>query len=348
MNTRIRFSLVLSLLCLTPASLSAQGAAITGLSLSEGTLGTVLDILGSGFGQKKPKVFLSTLTGEKVKKTSVKVVSNDEGGGTTTILIKKALLGTFKLMLQPKGGDPVLSDDTFEIVGPTVQDVSPGEAEVKGLVTLTVAQASSKKGKVTLGGLKAKVVSQTANEGVTPTSTVVVKLPSTLATGTWEVTFANKVGQDTAHQAVSVSGAKKEKLPKPRMSAAVDDSTFVSKGKKVDATLADGVLTISGVGKFDGATGTLRLGLPDSAATDDLPAQYVADPAALTFETVDKSDVSTVWTADDDGFTIYVNVRVGSLVAGSFEGTLLRTSGEADPETRVVEGSFIGELIVES
>jgi len=115
------------------ADAAAAQVTISDVSVSEATIGTEFVITGTGFGAK-PKVAFSQ-GGEGVKKTKLKVLAGNDTG--ITVLVKKAFAGTFNLQVKPKGGDPVESKQTVQIVAPILWD--PPEIAQPGRMVAPVA-----------------------------------------------------------------------------------------------------------------------------------------------------------------------------------------------------------------
>ena len=102
----------------------------------EGTIGTEFTISGSGFGSKKPSVYLEVKTPTKTQKISAKV-ENWSDTILTCLWTKKLPPGTYNLMVKPniKGGVPI-HVDTFTIMNPEIIEFRPGSGSVGDKITM--------------------------------------------------------------------------------------------------------------------------------------------------------------------------------------------------------------------
>ena len=323
-------STCLALLAFT-GNANAQ-ATITDLSASEATIGTEFTITGTGFGTSKPKVALSE-GGEAVKKTTLKVLSNSDT--SITVSVSKAFAGTFNVLVTPKSQAPVESMDTIDIVGPSVDDVEAGVFAPGQQATMMVEYASTK-ATVTVGGLKAKVVSiepvDTAGDGEPQDiSTVTFEVPKKIANGEWAVAYSNGVGADIGSTGLSVSGSDAD-LGKVTITCSVNGGKAVKATPDVDASLA-GPTIVRGEKK----SSRIILELPFVLGTDAAPQTYSEGPAAIRFEDTSTGDV---YASADDEFLILVSAAEGTLVAGAFGGTLYPLAEGGLPPIDVV-GTFV-------
>jgi hypothetical protein len=337
-------SIALALLALVTlgGSVAAQ-ATITGISESEATIGTRFDISGSGFGTKTPSVFFAQ-DGEKVKKTTLKVIK-PTSDTLVTVEVKKALLGTFTILLDPSGkaNEPTESKDTVTIVPPVITELSEDNIGLpKAEVSMTVDQPGSSGQKVTVGGKKAKIVSiepEDGGRGDGTTSLVTFKVPTSVPNGTWDVIFSNPVGASTAKGGLTVVGSSKS-LGKPSLVADIEGlSRFKVSGKKkvlVDTSFT-GPTSVSGeTGSKTKRSFTMRL--PFVSGSSTAPTQYTMEPAHLRYVETKNGEVGLELMSTDDSFTIQVSATEDGLVAGSFCGTLFPVTGGDGPVE--VSGTF--------
>ncbi len=153
-----------------------------------GTIGTGMIIGGSGFGAKKPKVYLG--------ETSLKVLAwNDE---MIQCLIKKpSTPSLFDVAIHPKDGPAVVFEDAFEVENPRIDLIDPIQGSSGTEVTISGDFFSTKKGKVNLGGVNCKVSSWSMD-------TITFIIPKKLAPGLYSVAVSNKVGLDTFPDAFTI------------------------------------------------------------------------------------------------------------------------------------------------
>jgi hypothetical protein len=112
----------------------------------EGTIGTRFTVNGSGFGIKKPSVYVEY---EKkpgtIKKVSVKVESYSDTS-LTCLWTAKLPVGNYNLFVKPqiKGSTPVFID-TFSLMNPAIINVTPAIGSVGDVITIQGEFFSSKK-----------------------------------------------------------------------------------------------------------------------------------------------------------------------------------------------------------
>jgi hypothetical protein len=166
-------------------------------------VGSVLTIDGDGFGTAKPKVFL---TDGNLKKYILKVTAFSDT--QITAEIKKAVAGDLTLNVQPKGADP-LTFDAVTIEAPvidqlldhvTLEEITSATPNLE--FTLTGSFFGSKKGKIFIGGKKAKVAEWAGDE-------IHLFMPKTLANGLWDILLDNKVATDEDEQITMTGSTKK-------------------------------------------------------------------------------------------------------------------------------------------
>ncbi|HEX5012025.1 MAG TPA: hypothetical protein VFY71_16690 [Planctomycetota bacterium] len=165
-------------------------------------VGSVLTIDGDGFGTAKPKVFLT----DGVKKYTLKVTAFSDT--QITAQIKKAVAGDLTLDVQPKGADP-FTFESVTIESPVIDQLLDHEtlevitsAEPNLEFVITGSFFGSKKGKIFIGGKKAKVTSWAGGE-------IHVLMPKSLANGLWDILLDNKVATDGDEQITMTGSLKK-------------------------------------------------------------------------------------------------------------------------------------------
>jgi hypothetical protein len=188
-----------------PNNFPAVPAVIDSIVPAAGTLGTQFTITGSGLGDKKGKIVLSS----DLVSATLKIA---KGGWTSTLIsatLRKALPpGTYDVTvyLQPyKTTSPILLPGAFPVMIPALDPllVNSGPADME--ITITGNFFGTKKGKVYIEGLKkgnpknqsCKVTFWDMNP-TTGVSTVRFLVPRTLDPGTYPLTVTNKVGSSAA------------------------------------------------------------------------------------------------------------------------------------------------------
>jgi len=233
-------------LALALISLAAPAAAqqVEDIDLDTATLGDVIRVFGSELGNK-PKLVLVE-DGELVKKTKLKVVGSgdtgEEGGGPyVDVTLQKGVPGTFSIGVKLKKDIVGASEDTLELVVPTIELVNPDSAEVKDEVVLMVRDYGSVGGhKVFVGSKKAKITNEELvedmGEGAPGVLTAVTfKVPKVPA-GNWPVSVQNRLGTGILKGALEISGGVADSLDLGKPQAMIEfigKKTFKAKKKIV-------------------------------------------------------------------------------------------------------------------
>ena len=153
----------------------------------EGTFGTQIVFLGSGFGSKKGKVLVGS--------SALKVL--EWKGETIRCQLTKALdPGTYNLTVQPKGTDQIVIDNAFTLKAPEIRSINPTSGSAGDEITLYGSFIGTKKGKITLGEKNCRIKAWIM-DAVTGKSEIHFVVPKGLAIGTHELKVINGVGSDT-------------------------------------------------------------------------------------------------------------------------------------------------------
>lgn len=210
-------ALALSFLLLLTSAAGAQ--VIDSVSPAEGPHGTIIIVTGTDFGSGKPKVtFTSTITNKKVP---LKVLGFSPTA--ITVLVKKAKVGPYGIQVQPKGGSPVETLDAFTVRAPEITAINgesePLHAEIDPFDVVTVQGESlgGKKGTVTVGGKKAKVLlwadAPAAPElGEPALGMIQFRMKKALPNSTYDVEVKTSAGSTVLHQAITVVNSTEPKL----------------------------------------------------------------------------------------------------------------------------------------
>ena len=162
MRTRAPMLLVGLLAALAALAAPVRAGGVEGVTPSVASTGTELVVSGSGFGAKAPRVLLVPVGGGKTRKAKVLEHSDT----TLLVRVRKAQVGLHDLVVRPRGGAP-------ELVQRGAVDVRPPEAltlldDCAGPgdeVLVLGAHLGTKKGRVRVGGRKAKVLEWSASAG---------------------------------------------------------------------------------------------------------------------------------------------------------------------------------------
>jgi len=338
-------SLVTALAAVFAAPAGAQ--IIDAQTATEGTTGTIFSITGSGFGTKKPKVELIDVElDKKAKGSNCKVLEYSDT--SLSVEIKKAKAGEFGLRVRPKGKgiDPADSKDGFVIRAPELLEVKDLGGTPNEEIELLAQFVGNKKPKVKVGGKKTKVVSvaPAEEEGGPGTEVITIKIPKSLANGTWPVELFTKVGQDFEEGLVTVTGSNKP-IGKKSFNATIDGKKLTAKGKglAIQSTGLGVAISANQFGK--GSTKQLVLNFPFVPDVTELPISFTGLPndLALMMYTEGKGTNPqnlqiTIW--QPGSFSITLSAYSGGQLAGSFSGTLV-SAGKPNTE---VAGDFVLNL----
>ncbi|MCG3133414.1 MAG: hypothetical protein HMLKMBBP_00571 [Planctomycetes bacterium] len=316
-------------------------AAIDQVGPGEGTVGTVLTITGSGFGTKKPKVSLSDF--ESPGFLPLKVLSFSDTEITAQVVPGRgktaARGGLFAVLVSNKDApEDFISEDTFRISVPLLDETSPATLAPRGTLTVTGSLFGTKKGKVLIGGKKAKVTQWTDTEIL---ATAHKKTPA----GTQDVTVENMIGQATFGDAVEVEegdggGGGKGDTFTGTMTGRIDGSPYADFRPRLEGEISDtgGITMIAGMRR-----GPVIFNVEVDANNLDLDAVGPLPGTTFTpnFIEVRTEDDSTVWRTAGAG-----TVTIFKVANGRYSGvlpniTMNRTSGtDGNPTLQINDFEF--------
>ncbi len=308
-------------------------------------VGGVLTIDGTAFGTAKPKVFLlDEATG---KKYVLKVT--DFTDLQITAEIKKAVLGALVLNVQPKGADPF----TFESVVVEAPDITGlfdeqflGIDEATPSLPFYIAGEyfGSKKGKLRIGGKKAKVITW-AMTGI------LLEMPKKLANGLWDILLDNKVGTDEDEE-ITMTGSD-VKIGNATLNLFIDGVKL--KLKFTPGVPAGGHIVIVGVSATNPSK-NMSMVVPFDVDNDTAPASFTNDVTLLlTYTETGKVSLGQIppvatWIASGVGVgtvQVDVNASSGGQVAGTVDAMLeLQLSTFTDPKPQTVH--LTGDWIIDA
>ena len=154
----------------------------------EGTFGTQIALLGSGFGSRKGKVLVGS--------SALKVLEWTEE--TIRCQLAKALEpGTYNLTVQPKGTDQIVIDNGFTVKAPEIRSINPTSGSAGDEITIYGSFFGTKKGKVRLEEKNCRIKTWTMNP-TTGESEIHFVVPRGLSAGTHELKVTNGGESDTA------------------------------------------------------------------------------------------------------------------------------------------------------
>jgi hypothetical protein len=173
---------------------------------SEGTIGTEFTITGSGFGTKKPKIYVEYEKKPGVYGKAYAKVTSWSDSSVTCLWTAKMPPGTYNLFVQPNiKGVSRIPVDTFTIKNPIIDAIEPNSCSIGEQNTISGKFFSSKKPKVylenasTLKKYSCKVSSFTMNPN-TGDSSLQFSVPKVkdLNLVEYKLILKNTIGQATA------------------------------------------------------------------------------------------------------------------------------------------------------
>ena len=176
----------------TSVSVSLSGVGVLfSLEPQEGTLGSLIDITGSGFGSKKSKALVCGLP--------LKVLQwgSDLIQGTLTKVLPVGFCDVSILPKEPKGAGWLTEEEAFSVEAPSIETVTPNAGAVGSSVKIAGLFFGTKKGKVLLGGRSCKVL-KWSMDPKTGESEIEILIPKGVVSGHNELKVLGKVGEDTA------------------------------------------------------------------------------------------------------------------------------------------------------
>ncbi len=326
---------LLAALALVPTSVGAAAQVIDAVAPVEGTVGTVVTISGSGLAAGRPRVFLAFDAGRfGVRKYRLDLLSVADG--ELRVAIDKAALGPCSLHVQlPAGGD---ASADFEVMPPQAGAVVPSLAVPGDTVVIQGAFLGAQPPRVLFLGRRATVLA-CQDDAVT------VLVPAWLPDGQWTACVSNALASDWADVALTVTGSRAP-LPAVSVAARVGSTRFLAPAAGVSAAILGAQVAVDAVPP--GVTGQkLSLMLPFNMSTTPVPAIFGAVPVAS------QPIVYTLTSPANGAISLYVAMpgllpwsiavtgRSGGLLAGVFDGVLMRLAGAGPDTLPVSHGAFV-------
>jgi hypothetical protein len=153
----------------------------------QGTIGTILDITGTGFGTRRGKVSVGT-TALRVTQWTAEWIQAS--------LTRALPAGGYDVKIEARGIDTQTVEGGFESMEPVFDSVEPSSGSFNNEITLKGRFFGTRRGRVTLGGKNCRILSWTVDSS-TNESEVHFVVPRGLAAGTYELKMTNGVGSDT-------------------------------------------------------------------------------------------------------------------------------------------------------
>ena len=330
-----------ALVALAATTALLAGAGVTSTA-SSGTIGTNVSFANYLFVPvKAPKVTLAPhVAMPGLKSYALKVLHFSASQIDTQVV--KGLAGEYDVVITPKekGVAAVTVDGTFTIELPQPATVVPSSGAVNVPVVIHGTMFGVKKGKVTIGGKSAKVVSWADDQ-------ITVIVPKKTPAGAQPVLVMGKTGNaaTTLTYTVGTSGGGSGEYLRadfaPGGHFEVTQRSVLN--FRADYSISGGVLSINGV---NGLAGKGNFSV--TAAFLDLTH---ALPVTLTPSTLpsDGGIASTAFVLIDGGVTVYgpgpdysmtITSYAGGILTGTFAGSLARSSGAGAVAIQFASGEF--------
>jgi hypothetical protein len=347
---RSSLALAAALLVATVFGLSARGSPPS-VSPGSGGISQTVALTQFGFSPvKKPKVQLvphAGTTGLKPVGLKVTTFSASEIDGQVTA----GLAGTYDVVVRPtdKGASPVTLPDTFTIVLPAPAMTDPTTGPAGTVVTIHGSKFGDVKGKVTIGGKKAKVKSWGDD-------TIVVVVPKA-APGDQPVVVTNKAGSsdgslkfDVTSSAPSGGGGKGDEYLRADLSGKGHFEANNGKpGFVVSWNDANSHLTFGGTSQPTKGYPDLDISIVPLDVTLPMPYHIGLSPnppvnALATLSYTEATPAVKIHSASlgnpGSALDIVVTGWDGTFLEGTFTATLVEAGAGGSAPITVTNGAF--------
>jgi hypothetical protein len=153
----------------------------------QGTIGTIVDVMGTGFGTRRGKVSVGTAALRIIQWAADWIQAS---------LTKALPAGVYDVKIEARGIETQILEGGFESMEPVIDSVEPASGSINDEITLQGQFFGTKRGKITLGGKNCRILSWTMNP-TTNESEIHFVVPRGLNSGTHELNITNGVGSDS-------------------------------------------------------------------------------------------------------------------------------------------------------
>jgi hypothetical protein len=314
------------------AAVSFAQPGVSQVSPAQGTVGTQITITGAELGTAKPKVALQ-LHGDATAKPIPLKLAAPFDGTTIHATVAKIQPGVYDLVVTPKGGSAITVMSAFTGEAPSISGLSAGTIAPGDHVDITGTFFGTLKGKVTIGGVTAKVIFWSDAK-----ITVVVSKKNQSGSATFDI--LGKGGTQTAGATANVVA--------PITGGDHFKATFDAGGSNMNATDSKLTFWIDN----GGSTFTINAGQKfGSGLSTNYHTFTIAVGGPISVNTFTAGSIVVAYTEAGiaarqyssqgaGGWTINVVSHVGNRISGTFSGGLSRASGSG-ASTYNVSGEFI-------
>lgn len=340
---------LLTLLLTLPFAPVRAGGGVGGgefeLVPSTGSLGTLITITATGFGEAPGRVELRDLATNKRHKLKVESWSD----ALIEARVKRAKLGTWSVVVRRKGEqEPYVSFiESFAIVPFEPTGDLPVVGAPKQEVVFEGLNLGDRKGRVRVLGKRAKVTRwESAGDGDDPGAggdVLAFVLPKTLSDNLYDIEIRTPAGKYTLPLVLEVVDSPVADM-RDEVSATLDGKRFRVRGIRAFRTFVNSadclgtpsdwcLLAVGSKGPNHG----LGLAMADYFAPTDGPIVCPPDSCLIQFQ---KGKSQWVGLADAETW----KATPGGQVSGRFSGLMVRTQGTKGPETMLVENGRFYDL----
>ncbi len=337
-------SLLAPLVAVALTATPALGQSVTSITPSEGAMGTILTIEGTGLDAKKLKPVL-VADGEAVKKTKLRAVKGSESPTSMQIEVKKAVPGTFTIAFKDKKDLVGESVETFTAAPPEPLDVTPGTAAPNDEVDVRVDNLGTKRYFAFIAGKKAKIVA-TGEPDVDGITTMTIRVPK-VAAGTWPLVVKTPLGDGILKNAISIPDADGV-VPSKKIDTKItlsDLKPLKPKFTSIDIDLATSSFDVAALGGSKKSPRVLAVTIPANLEDIEEGDSFNSDPARIVYtETIKGAD--SAWFSPDSGWSIDVvsiDLDAEEIVLAVC-GTLEKLTGDG-PATTEVFGTIVSPTV---
>ncbi|MBL8696473.1 MAG: IPT/TIG domain-containing protein [Planctomycetes bacterium] len=297
---------------------------ITSVAPASVSIGTTITIQGSGFGTKKPSVFLTTEG--STKKITLKVTSYSDT--QIEAVASTGTPGTFDVNVK-SGNTTITEQDALTLGVPVITQISPGSATPGATVTLVGSLFGATKGKLALNG-------KTVNSATWTDTSVTFVLPSNAVNGGSLISMTTKIGTGTAGELLTVTGGANPpaSLGNPKVECTINGAKF--KAKLVLGSKFGNAYNFTGT-----TTGSNAMAVGILAVVPQAPIVLDETEFPLLSQLIFvETATATTWSSSNTGGSkkIFVTTKSGDSISGFFQG-VLTVAGK--PDKVVTGGSFV-------
>ncbi len=317
------------------AAPAAHGQVIQGVLPDHGTAGQQICIRGWGFGGDSPRVYFTQEGSGKERNLKIISIVNNE----IIAEVPAVPTGHCDVHVEAKDKKKVTRKNAYLVLSPNLHSVNPTAASPGDTVEIITGYIGPKKGKVYIGGKKAKVLDWIPGGAAfapwvpagPQTDLIRVQVPKKLPSGSADVEIYTVTGSDKQEHCLSVGGTDR-KIGWPKIKARIDGKNFRAGGKKrLQVAGGPGAFEVTAIRRKT----VLRLTVPFDPANDSLPEKAIGLPWDLAKISFTDEKTGQTWVGKAGTWSLTVEKMSGGQIGGDFSGIL---KGPSDKE---IDGTFV-------